>query len=79
MSPRMMRCPTCQVEMELRDRHGIEIDLCPRCRGVWLEKGELERLLERCGRFLEIPGEDPDDRNGGRRRGDFFPGTFEWF
>lgn len=76
MIRRAMICPSCKIEMEIRDRHGIEIDLCPACRGVWLDKGELDQVLERSARFLEIPGEDPDDRHSGRRRNDFFPKGF---
>ncbi|HEY8748362.1 MAG TPA: zf-TFIIB domain-containing protein [Tepidisphaeraceae bacterium] len=74
-----MTCPSCDTEMEIRDRHGIEIDLCPACRGVWLDKGELEQVLERSGRFLEVPGEDARDRRGGHRRNDFYGKGFEWF
>jgi uncharacterized protein len=37
----------CQVTLKSSDRQGIEIDVCPRCRGVWLDRGELDKLLER--------------------------------
>ena len=40
-----MRCPACDVELQIADRQGIEIDYCPKCRGVWLDRGELEKLL----------------------------------
>jgi Zn-finger nucleic acid-binding protein len=79
MLSRTVTCPSCHSTMEIRDRHGVEIDLCPRCRGVWLDKGELDQLLERSGRFLEVPGEDPDIRHAGRHREDFFKDKFEWF
>jgi Zn-finger nucleic acid-binding protein len=40
-----MRCPLCtDEELEAHHRAGIEIDICPRCRGVWLDRGELDRL-----------------------------------
>ncbi|MFN8534604.1 MAG: zf-TFIIB domain-containing protein [Dehalococcoidia bacterium] len=42
-----MKCPTCQVELRMTDRQGIEIDYCPQCRGVWLDRGELDKLIER--------------------------------
>jgi uncharacterized protein len=42
-----MNCPVCNVELKMGDRHGVEIDYCPQCRGVWLEKGKLDRILER--------------------------------
>ncbi len=43
-----MFCPVCKdVDLALADRQGIEIDYCPRCRGVWLDRGELDKLIER--------------------------------
>ena len=43
-----MYCPTCQeVQLLMTDRQGIEIDYCPQCRGVWLDRGELDKLIER--------------------------------
>jgi hypothetical protein len=37
----------CQERLSVSERHGIELDVCPRCRGVWLDRGELDKLLER--------------------------------
>ncbi len=42
-----MKCPVCQVELLLNERQGVEIDYCPKCRGVWLDRGELDKLIER--------------------------------
>lgn len=42
-----MLCPICQVELVLSERQGIEIDYCPKCRGVWLDRGELDKIIER--------------------------------
>lgn len=43
-----MLCPTCDnVHLAMADRQGIEIDYCPQCRGIWLDRGELDRLIER--------------------------------
>jgi len=57
--------------MARRDRHGVEIDLCTSCRGVWLDRHELDAIIERAGRFLEIPNEDGEGRAGcGYRRAD---------
>jgi len=42
-----MLCPTCKVELTITDRQGVEIDFCPKCRGVWLDRGELDKILER--------------------------------
>ena len=43
-----MKCPTCrEVTLVISERQGLEIDYCPQCRGVWLDRGELDKLLER--------------------------------
>ncbi len=40
-------CPSCGVGLVMTDRQGIEIDYCPQCRGVWLDRGELDKIIER--------------------------------
>jgi uncharacterized protein len=43
-----MKCPVCrEPDLLMTDRQGIEIDYCPKCRGVWLDRGELDKLIER--------------------------------
>lgn len=42
-----MNCPVDGSELRLSDRQGIEIDYCPQCRGIWLDRGELDKILER--------------------------------
>ena len=42
-----MNCPHCNVALLMTERQGIEIDYCPQCRGVWLDRGELDKILER--------------------------------
>lgn len=43
-----MQCPVCKdPQLVIADRQGIEIDYCPTCRGVWLDRGELDKLIER--------------------------------
>ena len=42
-----MLCPVCRVDLVMSERQGVEIDYCPRCRGVWLDRGELDKILER--------------------------------
>ena len=42
-----MLCPVCRVDLMMSDRQGIEIDFCPKCRGVWLDRGELDKIIER--------------------------------
>lgn len=40
-------CPRCGVTLTMSERQGIEIDYCPQCRGVWLDRGELDKIIER--------------------------------
>lgn len=47
-----MKCPKCNVTLAIADRQGIEIDYCPECRGVWLDRGELDKIIERSSDFL---------------------------
>lgn len=42
-----MKCPIDDTELVMSDRQGIEIDYCPKCRGVWLDRGELDKIIER--------------------------------
>lgn len=42
-----MLCPVCNVDLVMSDRNGVEIDYCPKCRGVWLDRGELDKIIER--------------------------------
>lgn len=45
-----MNCPTCpDTTLVMTDRQGVEIDYCPKCRGVWLDRGELDKLIARSG------------------------------
>jgi uncharacterized protein len=41
-----MLCPVCQITLLMTTREGVEIDYCPQCRGVWLDRGELDKLIE---------------------------------
>ena len=45
-----MPCPICSIPLTLSERQGIEIDYCPQCRGVWLDRGELDKIIERSTR-----------------------------
>ena len=43
-----MQCPVCSdVQLAISSREGVEIDYCPQCRGVWLDRGELDKILDR--------------------------------
>lgn len=74
-----MNCPTCpDATLAITERVGVEIDYCPVCRGVWLDRGELDKILARTGdaptdasrRDNRPPQSDrrarDDDRDGGR-------------
>lgn len=41
-----MKCPVCDARLREVNRRGVVVDVCPECKGVWLERGELEKLLE---------------------------------
>lgn len=42
-----MKCPKCNISLLMSEKQGIEIDYCPDCRGIWLDRGELEKLIEK--------------------------------
>lgn len=42
-----MKCPNCGSTLVMSERNGVEIDYCPDCRGVWLDRGELDKIIER--------------------------------
>ena len=56
-----MQCPACTTEtLVMAERQGIEIDYCPKCRGVWLDRGELDKLIERsAAQFESSPAAAP--------------------
>ncbi len=51
-----MKCPVCVVDLKIAERAGIEIDYCPNCRGVWLDRGELDKIIER---YAQLPVAEP--------------------
>lgn len=46
-----MKCPNCNETLIMADRQGVEIDYCPKCRGVWLDRGELDKIIERSSSY----------------------------
>ena len=59
-----MRCPVDGETLVMADRNGVEIDYCPKCRGVWLDRGELDKIIERAAVTepavaLREPGREP--------------------
>lgn len=76
-----MQCPVCQETLKSSDRQGIEIDVCPRCRGVWFDRGELDKLLEREAapphRSADRRDFDDDDDRYPRRRRSIWTELFD--
>lgn len=62
-----MNCPLCNLELRITDRSGIEIDYCPKCRGVWLDRGELDKIIERSA--AAPPAEPETPRRGTAQAG----------
>jgi len=77
-----MKCPTCDIDLTIAERQGVEIDICPRCRGVWLDRGELDKIIDR----YSAMDDDDFDRSHrderwrmehGRRRKSFWSELFD--
>ena len=81
-----MRCPTCSdATLVMTERQGIEIDYCPQCRGVWLDRGELDKLVERSVTSAAAPNKPApghrdydDDSDDHRRYGQPGPRRKSW-
>ena len=41
-----MKCPSCNETLLMTEKRGVEIDYCPNCRGIWLDRGELEKIMD---------------------------------
>lgn len=67
-----MNCPTCNVTLQIAERQGVEIDYCPQCRGVWLDRGELDKIIERASAEMAIrdrpPQSYPERHHEGKER-----------
>ena len=88
-----MLCPVDGETLVMSDRNGVEIDYCPKCRGVWLDRGELDKIIERsAGGPVSAPRaasapiyqpeprsrHDDDDRPRGKRRDSFLSDIFDF-
>lgn len=83
-----MKCPNCEETLIMTERQGVEIDYCPKCRGVWLDKGELDKIIEKSqgemrqqnqDRFDEDDNDNFERKNPGqRRRGGFLGNLFDF-
>lgn len=52
-----MQCPVDGTQLQMTERQGVEIDYCPQCRGVWLDRGELDKIIDRAS--PAVPLEEP--------------------
>jgi Zn-finger nucleic acid-binding protein len=82
-----MQCPVDGTELKMGDRQGVEIDYCPQCRGVWLDRGELDKIVERLSAAPWEEGDKefrrtPDVKDHGdyrkRKRKSFLSEMFEF-
>ncbi len=68
-----MKCPNCNENLMMTERLGVEIDYCPSCRGVWLDRGELDKIIEKA----EPQADNPDKKKGkGYDSGGYRPSDF---
>ena len=62
-----MKCPVDGTQLVMTERSGVEIDYCPQCRGVWLDRGELDKIIERSTGGVPVPQPSyRPDRDDGR-------------
>lgn len=80
-----MKCPVDGATLIIADRNGVEIDYCPDCRGVWLDRGELDKIIDRSAGLSAAPrqphGDDPRSDPGYRKkkkRGGFLEDLFDF-
>lgn len=75
-----MQCPIDGTQLVMTDRAGVEIDYCPQCRGVWLDRGELDKIIERSG--PPQAAHSHDDHQGKpykkKKRGGFLEDIFDF-
>ncbi|MFN4226313.1 MAG: zf-TFIIB domain-containing protein [Hyphomonas sp.] len=57
-----MKCPADGETLVMTERSGVEIDYCPKCRGIWLDRGELDKIIDRAATVLPAPAPEPVQR-----------------
>lgn len=75
-----MNCPIDGTPLVITDRAGVEIDYCPTCRGVWLDRGELDKIIDRSAAHMAQPAPQRDDRRDHKKkkRGGFLEDLFDF-
>jgi Zn-finger nucleic acid-binding protein len=84
-----MKCPNCkEVNLVMSERQGVEIDYCPDCRGVWLDRGELDKIIEKSAQsevgkrpssnhFEHKDYKNQEDYNKQKRKGSWMSDLFD--
>jgi uncharacterized protein len=82
-----MNCPICNVQLKMTDRQGVEVNYCPACRGVWLDRGGLDKIIDRSLGQTSAPPRSEEHREPhkddrypaaqGRRRKSLFSELFD--
>ena len=67
-----MKCPNCNETLVMADRQGVEIDYCPKCRGVWLDRGELDKIIERSADYSPNTNSQPNTDRQFDRDDDYY-------
>jgi Zn-finger nucleic acid-binding protein len=70
----LKKCPVCKIELFIAERQGVEIDYCKKCGGVWLDKDELENIIDISDKFIN---ENSEDQQSGDQES-FFGGFFDF-
>lgn len=68
-----MNCPTCDVQLMMTERQSVEINYCPKCRGVWIDRGGLDKIIDRAA--ARDPATDPDGGDHERHEHDGYRGS----
>ena len=77
-----MPCPVCKAALVMSERQGVEIDYCPQCRGIWLDRGELDKIIERSAAQDTAPApqpQAPQSPSGVQRAPDPFAGRAAYY
>lgn len=84
-----MKCPNCNVSLVITDRSNVEIDYCPECRGIWLDRGELDKIIERSSQSdqraqsrgygnTHTKGREQDHDHGPKKKDSFLSDIFDF-
>ena len=78
-----MKCPVCKdVTLLMSEKKGVEIDYCPECRGIWLDRGELEKIMEKEDTYINKEIKDSshkEEKPRKQKRESFMSEIFEMF